>query len=89
MRKCNREVCMKGSQPVEKLEEVIEEIREMMLKSVEEVVSRRRLNRGEPAAVAGKQQQQHKVEEQVDNSREKFGIQEDFNSGAEELMRSS
>jgi hypothetical protein len=39
----------------DQLEEVIEEIRELMLKSTEEVVSRRRLNRGEPTAVAGKQ----------------------------------
>jgi hypothetical protein len=40
------------------VEEVIEEIRELMLKSAKEVVSRRKLNRGEPARVAGKQQQQ-------------------------------
>jgi hypothetical protein len=37
------------------------------------------LNRGEPAIAIGKQEQQHK-EEKVDNSKEKFGIQEDFNS---------
>jgi hypothetical protein len=37
---------------------VIEEIRELMLRSTQEVVSKEKLNRREPARVAGKQQQQ-------------------------------
>jgi hypothetical protein len=44
-------------QPTEKLEEVIEEIREIMLKSVEETNSRRKLNGGEHAQAAGKKKQ--------------------------------
>jgi hypothetical protein len=39
----------KESQPAEQLEEVIEEIRELMLKSAKEVVSKEKLNRGGPA----------------------------------------
>jgi hypothetical protein len=37
------------------MEEVIGEVRELMLRSSQEVVSRRKLNRGGPARVAGKQ----------------------------------
>jgi hypothetical protein len=40
---------------------VIEEIRELMLKSTKEVVSKEKLNRGGPARVAGKQlMQEHR-----------------------------
>jgi hypothetical protein len=45
------------NQPAEEMEEVIKEIRELMLKSTKEVVSRRRLNRGGPARAARKKQQ--------------------------------
>jgi hypothetical protein len=38
---------------------VIEEIRDLMLRSTQETVSKEKLNRGEPTRVAGKQQQQH------------------------------
>jgi hypothetical protein len=48
------------SQPLDQLDKVIEEIREMMLKSTEETFSRRKMNRGEPARAAGQQQQQHR-----------------------------
>jgi hypothetical protein len=46
------------SQPTDQLEEVIEEVRELMLRLAQEVVSRRKLNRGGPARAARKQQQQ-------------------------------
>jgi hypothetical protein len=48
----------KRSQPVDKLDKMVEEIRDLMMKLAEEVVSRRRLNKEEPAGVARKQQQQ-------------------------------
>jgi hypothetical protein len=44
--------------PVEQLDEVIEEIRRLMLGSAQEPVSRKRLNRGGPAIAAEKKQQQ-------------------------------
>jgi len=39
---------------------VIEEIREMVLKSTEDTFSRRNLKRGEPGRTKRKQQQQHR-----------------------------
>jgi hypothetical protein len=45
----------KERQPLEQLDKVIEEIRKMMLRSVE-VVNKGKLNRGEPAIAAGKKQ---------------------------------
>jgi hypothetical protein len=47
-------------QPIEHLEEVIEEIRESMLKSTKYVVSKEKLNRGVSARVAGMQQKQQR-----------------------------
>jgi hypothetical protein len=46
------------SQPLEQLEEVIEEIKRLMLRSAQEFVSKEKLNRGKPAIAEGKQQQQ-------------------------------
>jgi hypothetical protein len=46
------------SQPLEQLDEVIEEIRELMLKSALEVVSEEKLDRKYPARATGQQQQQ-------------------------------
>jgi hypothetical protein len=43
----------KKSQPLEQLDEVIEEIRKLMLRSAE-AVNKGELNRGEPAIAAGK-----------------------------------
>jgi hypothetical protein len=40
------------------LDREIKEIRELMVRSTEEIVSRRKLNMGEPATTIGKQQQQ-------------------------------
>ena len=48
----------KKSQPQEQLEEAIEEIRKLMLRSAEETVSKEKLNRRDPAIAARKQQQQ-------------------------------
>jgi hypothetical protein len=50
-----------GRQVVDQLEEIIEEIRRLTLRSSQEVVSRRKLNIGGPTREAGKkrQQQQH------------------------------
>jgi len=41
-------------QPIEQLDEVIKEIRRLMLGSAQETVSRRRINRGGPAITAEK-----------------------------------
>jgi hypothetical protein len=51
-------------QPVEQLDEMIEEIRSLMLGSAQEPVSRRRLNRGGPAIAAEKKQQQQQKKQQ-------------------------
>jgi hypothetical protein len=60
----------KESQPLEQLEEVIEEIRRLMLRSVQETVSRRMLSRGRPARVAERSNNNNnKAVEQMDNSR--------------------
>jgi hypothetical protein len=50
-------------QPVEQLDEVIEEIKRLMLESAQETVSRRRLNRGRPA-IATEKKQQHQQKKQ-------------------------
>jgi hypothetical protein len=73
---------------------VIEEIRKLMLRSVEEV-SKGEMNRREPAIVTGKkkkkkqQQQQHSWRGARGQLQGEFGIQEDFNTGEEELMSRS
>jgi hypothetical protein len=46
------------SQPLEQLDEVIEEIRRLMLSSAAETANNEKLSRREPARAAGKQQQQ-------------------------------
>jgi hypothetical protein len=60
---CREEVqwsrLQKESQPLEQLDEIIEEIRRMMLISAE-AVSKGKLSRGEPAIAAGQQQQQQR-----------------------------
>jgi hypothetical protein len=48
----------KESEPAKKLDEVIEEIRRLMLRSTTEFSSKEKLSEGEPAIVAGKKQQQ-------------------------------
>jgi hypothetical protein len=48
----------KESRPTKQLEEMIEEIRSLMLRSTHEVVSKERLNRGKSSTIIGKQQQQ-------------------------------
>jgi hypothetical protein len=73
------------NQPLEQVDEVIEEIRRLMLNSAVEIASNGKLSRREPARAAGQQQQQ-RSKEQMDNSKGKFGIQVDFNTGEEELM---
>jgi hypothetical protein len=45
MKSCSREDCTKKSQSMKQLEEVIEEIRELMLRSAEEVISKEKLDR--------------------------------------------
>jgi hypothetical protein len=44
-----------GIQPIEQLDRVIKEIRKMMVRSGEDIVSMRKLNRGEPAIIVGKE----------------------------------
>jgi hypothetical protein len=89
---CREEVqwskLQKESQPWEQLDEIIEEIRRLMIRSAE-AVSKEKLSRGEPAIAVGQQMQQQQVMEQMDNSKELFGIQVDFNSGAGKLMSRS
>jgi hypothetical protein len=46
----------KENQPIKQLDRVIEEIRRLMLRSAQEVVSKRKLNRGEPARATGKEE---------------------------------
>jgi hypothetical protein len=82
----------KENQPLEQLDRVIEEIREMMVRSAEEAVSKEKLNRGEPARAAGKKKKKQTTTTNrgaEDNSKEKFGIQEDFNRAGELMSRSS
>jgi hypothetical protein len=62
------------NQLVEQLEEVIEEVRELMLRSTQETSSKEKLSRRKPAREAGKQQHSNKEEEQEDNSKGEFGI---------------
>jgi hypothetical protein len=50
----------KKSQPLERLDMVIEEIRKLMLRSEEETVSKEKLSRRGPSIAVGKQQQQQK-----------------------------
>jgi ribosomal protein L12E/L44/L45/RPP1/RPP2 len=79
----------KESQPLEQLDEVIEEIRRLMLSSAAETASNEKLSRREPARAAGQEEQcnsNSEAEEQMDSSKGKFGIQVDFNTGEEELM---
>jgi hypothetical protein len=49
----------KKSQPLEQLDKVIEEVRKMMLRSIEED-NKRELNRREPTIVAGKKKKMQK-----------------------------
>jgi hypothetical protein len=82
----------KENQPLEQLDRVIEEIRE-----VDGEVNRRSSQQGEAEQKEILQEQQgrrsssnnNKAEEQMDNSKEKFGIQEDFNKRVGEIMRRS
>jgi hypothetical protein len=50
---CSREDCIRRAEPLEQLDRVIEEIRKMMLSSVE-AINKGELNRGEFAIAAGK-----------------------------------
>jgi hypothetical protein len=48
----------KENQPLEQLDKEIEEIRRMMLRSVQEAINKEKLNRGNPSIAAGNMQQQ-------------------------------
>jgi hypothetical protein len=50
----------KENQPIEQLDRVIEEIRELMLRSAQEAVNKGKLNRGEPAITTGKKKKKKK-----------------------------
>jgi hypothetical protein len=67
---CKEEVqrsrLQKESQPWEQLDEVIEEIRRLMLRSAAETASKEKLSRGEPAIVAGQEMQQQQQNNGVD-----------------------
>jgi hypothetical protein len=55
-KKCNRGDCIKRTSHWSKLEEVVEEIRRLMLRSVQEAVSKGKLSRRKPARAVGKKQ---------------------------------
>jgi hypothetical protein len=74
------------SQPLEQLDEVIEEIRRLMLSSAVETASNEKLSRRELQEQQGSSNNNNEAEEQVDSSKGKFGIQVDFNTGEEEPM---
>jgi hypothetical protein len=78
----------KESQPLEQLDREIEEIKRLMLRSAR-TASKEKLNRREPAIAAGKKQQQRQKVEQMDSSKEQFGIQVDFNRAGKLMSRSS
>jgi hypothetical protein len=48
----------KENQPLEQLERVIEEIRELMVRSEEKVASRRNMNMREPSIAVGKKKRE-------------------------------
>jgi hypothetical protein len=56
----------KESQPWEQLDEIIEEIKRLMLRLVAEIASEEELHRGEPSIAAGKQMQQQQRSSGVD-----------------------
>jgi hypothetical protein len=66
-------------QPLEQLDEVIEEIRRLMLESAD-TTSREKLGREKAAAAAVQQKQQQQQNGADENSKDSFGIQEDSNS---------
>jgi hypothetical protein len=82
------------SQPGEQLDEVIEEIMELMIRSVD-ASSKEKLGRRKVAAAAATQQQQQRSSnnnnrmERMNSSRCLFGIQEDFNIRDGKLMSRS
>jgi hypothetical protein len=89
MRRCNREDCQEEP-TIEQLEEVIEEIRRLMLSQHKKLSARRKLI--EETCKSSREATTTtttKSEEQEDNSKGEFGIQGDFNNRAEELMRRS
>jgi hypothetical protein len=49
----------KKSQPLEKMDRVIEDIRELTLRSAQEVVSKGELNRRDHSIAAGKKKKKH------------------------------
>jgi hypothetical protein len=66
----------KKSQPTEQLEEVIEEIRRLMLRSTQEEVSKGKLNRRRACHSSREEEDNNnnnKAEEQEDNSKESLG----------------
>jgi hypothetical protein len=81
----------KESQPMEQLDEVVEEIRKLMLGSAEEAVSKEKLDKKETCTSSGDDAgaASNEAEEQRDNSKRKFGIQEDFNQAGKLMSRSS
>jgi hypothetical protein len=84
----------KKSQPLEQLDEVIEEIRKMMLRSVEETINKEKLSRRDPAIAAGKQQQQQQQSRGVGKQlQEKVwdpgGFQRSWRAHEQELMNFS
>jgi hypothetical protein len=78
------------NQPMEQLEEVVEEIRRLMLRSAEEAVSKEKwIEKHLHKKQGGCKSSNNKAEEQKNNSRRKFGIQEDFNRAGKLMSRIS
>jgi hypothetical protein len=81
----------KESQPVDKLDRVIEEIRRLMLRSAQEVVSKEKLDRKEPARETGEMQEQQRNERGAERQlQEKVwdpgGFQQSWEAHEQELM---
>jgi hypothetical protein len=68
------------NQPLEQLDEVIEMIRELMIRSAETANKEKLSREEEEATVATEAAVAAQEMEQMNNSRNLFGIQEDFNS---------
>jgi hypothetical protein len=78
----------KENQPMKQLEEVIQEIRELMLKSVKKC-QQGEAGQRRTCTSSRERCNNNKAEEQEDNSRRNFGIQEDFNRAGKLMSRSS
>jgi hypothetical protein len=78
----------KLDQPLEQLDEVIEDIRRLMLRSAE-TASKEQLGRRKEEAAASSRRSSSSRMEQMESSKDLFGIQEDFQQLEGKLMSRS